>query len=327
MSEAAPPEATSEAAPEAIGKYRVEEKIAEGGFATLYRGSDPYLKRTVAIKLCSSADANLRHQFLQEAEVAGRLDHPNIVTTFDFGFADEHPYMVQEYLAGEDLWEKIARRDELSYPKRMCVLVQVAKALHYTHSLGVLHLDVKPSNVRVLDNGRVKVFDFGIARIGDRDGETAETAMGTAGYMPLEQVTGADVDETADVFAFAALAYEALTYRRPFPGESVQQILKQVIRDRHEPVRSSWPDCPPVLEGLLDRCLSKNREERIQSFGELLPILIDQLHELPLDDSDRTWEAGYELAGRPVVNDEAEAEEEMWAELEKLSSFNEVARD
>ena len=137
-----------------IGKYDILERIADGGFATLYRGRDPFLKRLVAIKVCASEDLELRQQFLREAEIAGNLDHPSIVRTFDFGFDPVGPYLVQEYLQGEDLSRLIAERTPLSPRRKLDLLIQIAEGLAYSHAHLVLHLDVKPANVRVIGRRR-----------------------------------------------------------------------------------------------------------------------------------------------------------------------------
>ena len=157
--------------PKSIGKYDVVERIADGGFAVLYKGYDPFLKRSVAIKVCVSQDAELRQQFLREAEIAGQLDHPNIVRTFDFGFESAGPFLIQEYLEGEDLEHKIKRGDELSLRGKLGLLQEVAEGLAYSHDRGVLHLDIKPANIRLPEavdgsSSGVKILDFGIGQTG-----------------------------------------------------------------------------------------------------------------------------------------------------------------
>ncbi|MDX1382845.1 MAG: serine/threonine-protein kinase [Thermoanaerobaculia bacterium] len=286
---------------ERVGKYDVLEKIADGGFATLYKGRDPFLKRIVAIKVCSATDAGLRQQFLREAEIAGQLDHPNIVRTFDFGFEQGVPYMVQEYLHGEDLWQKIERKAPLSKRQKLGLIVQIAQGLAYSHGLGVLHLDVKPANVRVLENGQAKILDFGIARLahGDTD-RKVDGLMGTAGYLPPEQVRGEAVDSRADIFAFGALAYELFTYQRPFAGSTIPELLKNVLAGNARPIRELWPQCPPPLAGLIHRSLSKEREERYARFEEVLPELVALLRELPAEEGDGGWAADPALTGVTV---------------------------
>jgi hypothetical protein len=257
-----------------IGKYDVLERIADGGFATLYRGRDPFLKRLVAIKVCASDDAELRQQFLREAEIAGNLDHPSIVRTFDFGFDPVGPYLVQEFLHGEDLSYLIAHRVALSTRRKLDLLVQIAEGLAYSHRRLVLHLDVKPGNVRVIGRRQAKILDFGIARLAV-GGDSAPGAMvGTAGYVPPEQVMNKTVDARSDVFAFGALAYELLTYARPFAGGTVSDLLKRVLAAEAEPMTRHWPECDEALASLVGRCLRRDPAGRYPSFELLLPDLV-----------------------------------------------------
>jgi serine/threonine-protein kinase len=175
-----------------IGKYEVVEAIGHGGFATVYKARDPLMKRLVAIKICADRDQDLRRRFLREAEIAGSLDHPNIVRGFDCGFDEAGVYLVEEYLDGEDLAHKIRARSSISYRARLAILIEVAQAMAYAHSKGVHHRDLKPGNIRVLDNGRVKLMDFGIAKMSTSQTPLTKvgTVLGTAGYVAPEQVLG-----------------------------------------------------------------------------------------------------------------------------------------
>lgn len=293
---------------ERVGKYDVVEWIADGGFATLYKGRDPFLKRAVAIKVCTSGDGDLRQQFLREAEIAGRLDHPNIVRTFDFGFEGGRPYLVQEYLHGEDLWQKIERRAPLSPRHRLGLALQIAQGLAYSHEMGVLHLDVKPANVRVVEQGQAKILDFGIARLAHGEtGPGLEGMAGTAGYLPPEQIRGEALDSRADIFAFGALVYELFTYRRPYRGETVEELIKQVLSGRAEPITTHWPDCPAALAGIVHRCLERDREARYSRFDELLPELLELLRSLPAEAGDPGWTADPVLAGSLPGTEKARA--------------------
>ena len=265
-----------------IGKYDILGRIAEGGFATLYRARDPFLKRLVAIKVCASEDPELRQQFLREAEIAGNLDHPSIVRSFDFGFDQVGPYLVQEYLHGEDLSRLIERRAPLQPRRRLDLLIQIAEGLSYSHAQRVLHLDVKPANVRVLGLRQAKILDFGIARLATSDGAPRlGTMVGTAGYLPPEQVMGRPVDERADVFGFGALAYELLTYCRPFTGGTMSELLKRVMEAEADPITRHWPDCSDALGNLIGRCLRRDPAARYPSFDALLPELIAVRDSLP----------------------------------------------
>ena len=257
-----------------IGKYDVLERIADGGFATLYRGRDPFLKRLVAIKVCASDDNELRQQFLREAEIAGNLDHPSIVRTFDFGFDPVGPYLVQEYLQGEDLSYLISHRVPLPTRRKLELLVQIAEGLAYSHHRLVLHLDVKPGNVRVLGRRQAKILDFGIARLATSSAPAPGAMVGTAGYSAPEQVMSKAVDARSDVFAFGALAYELLTFSRPFAGGTIGELFKRVLASEAESMSRHWPDCDEALANLVGRCLRRDPAGRYPSFEVLLPELI-----------------------------------------------------
>src|SRR5262245_29771718 len=148
---------------EKIGKYEVVRKIGQGGFGVVYEGRDPFIKRRVAIKTCSTEDEEIRKRFFREAEIAGNLQHRHVVTVFDLGVPEGVPYLVQEYLPGEDLAHKIKRRDRLDDFTKLSYLAQVAEGLEYAHAQGVVHRDIKPANIRILEDGSVKIMDFGIA--------------------------------------------------------------------------------------------------------------------------------------------------------------------
>ena len=266
-----------------FGKYELVGKLGEGGFGQVFESVDPVLKRAVAIKVCTSADSHLRRRFFREAEIAARLQHPNIVTVHDLGVSDGVPYLVQELLQGEDLNAKILRRDELSVAVRLDILEQIAQGLAYAHGEGVLHRDVKPSNVRVLDGGRVKILDFGIARlIDERNPLTVQgSTLGTAAYLAPEQLSGSEVEPRSDVFSFGVVAYELLTYRRPFRGATFPEVSYQLLYENPAPLRALWPDCPARLDRLIGRCLAKKPDQRVESFERALAELAGIRGSLP----------------------------------------------
>jgi eukaryotic-like serine/threonine-protein kinase len=265
--------------PARIGKYEVLDTIGRGGFATVYKARDPLMKRLVAIKLCTEQDEDLRRRFLREAQIAGSLDHPSIVRGFDCGFDEAGVYLVEEYLDGEDLAHKIRSRLPLPYRARLAILIEVAQAIAYAHSKGVFHRDLKPGNIRILESGRAKLMDFGIAKMSSGSGPLtkAGTLLGTAGYVAPEQVLGKAVDHRVDIFAFGALTYEFFTYRRPFTGQTVRERLRSVLDVNPEPIAAFWADCPPGLERAVFRCLEKDPAQRYQSFADVIADL-EQVH-------------------------------------------------
>ena len=300
--------------PERIGKYEVLEAIGRGGFATVYRARDPLMKRVVAIKICTDRDDDQRRRFMREAEIAGSLDHPNIVRGFDCGFDEAGVYLVEEYLDGEDLSHKIRSRSPMSYRRRLAILIDVAQAIAYAHSKGVYHRDLKPGNIRVLDSGQVKLMDFGIAKMSTSQTPLtkAGTLLGTAGYVAPEQVLGKPVDHRVDIFAFGALAHEFFTYRRPFTGGTVKERLRSVLEIDPGPIRAFWSDCPSGLDTAIARCLAKDPSARYSTFGEVIADLsrvqgeLEEAEEAPTamftDDSppsDRSAEAADATAMAP----------------------------
>ncbi len=260
---------------EKIGKYEVREKIGVGGFGEVYKGYDPFIKRLVAVKTCSSSDQDIRSRFFHEAEIAGRLNHRNITTVYDFGIHDEVPYLIQEYLSGEDLDRKVKRRDYLPFAEKLYYLLQVARGLGHAHSKGVIHRDIKPANIRILEDGTAKIMDFGIAKLAQQETGLTQTGMtlGTAAYLAPEQIRGDDVDLSTDVFSFGIMAYELLVFERPFRGKQISVVLHQILDKEPPSLVEKWPAAPPEIVAFIDRCLQKDPTQRLQDGSELLKEL------------------------------------------------------
>ncbi|MCG8461649.1 MAG: serine/threonine protein kinase, partial [Holophagales bacterium] len=228
-----------------------------------------------AIKTCSSHSEEIRSRFFKEAEIAGNLHHRNITTVYDFGVERELPFLIQEYLSGEDLDVKIKRRDFLPYAEKLLYLIQIARGLAYAHDKGVIHRDIKPANVRILEDGTAKIMDFGIAKLAQEQTGLTQTGMtlGTAAYLSPEQVRGDSVDSRSDVFSFGVLAYELLTFERPFQGEQISAVLYQLLHTEPKPVGEVWPAAPVEMSRLVSRCLSKDPGQRPAHGTDLLARL------------------------------------------------------
>ena len=228
---------------------RFSRSWAPAASARVYRGRDALLSRDVAVKTCTSDDERLRRRFLHEAKIAAGLQHPHIVTVHDFGFEGDMPYMVQEYLTGEDLTEKIARRN-LSFKERARYLLHIAQGLAYAHDHNVVHRDIKPGNIRITDDGQLRILDFGIARLlgQTRPFTTDGVTLGTVGYMAPELLSDDEVDWRCDIFSYGVVAYELLAYSLPFQGDTFVRISYRLLNE--EPARlggggaglSSGPD-------------------------------------------------------------------------------------
>ncbi|MEP6993016.1 MAG: protein kinase [Acidobacteriota bacterium] len=254
-----------------IGKYEVSEQIGVGGFGAVYRGRDPFIKRTVAIKTCQVNDDEIKHRFFREAELAGNLHHRNITTIYDFGVENGIPYIVQEFLTGEDLDRKIKRGEPIPVARKVEILMAIADGLAYAHNASIVHRDVKPANIRVLEDGSVKVMDFGIAKSLETESNLTQTGitLGTSAYLAPEQIRGEPIDRRTDVFAMGVLCYELLSYRKPFRGEHLSTVLYKILNDTPEPLESIVQDVPPALAAAVNRALAKLPAERYPTMEAL----------------------------------------------------------
>ena len=268
--------------PEKIGKYEVTGKIGSGGFGAVYSGRDPYIKRTVAIKTCQLNDEEIKSRFFREAELAGNLHHRHITTIYDFGVEDGIPYIVQEFLSGEDLDKKVKRAEPLPILRKVEILVAIADGLAYAHAAGIIHRDIKPANVRILEDGSVKIMDFGIAKSLQTESNLTQTGitLGTSAYLAPEQIRGEPVDRRTDIFSLGILAYEVLTFRKPFRGEHLSTVLYKILNETPEPIETLSPDAPPALVAVVNRAMEKQRENRYASMEALKQDLLNIQREL-----------------------------------------------
>lgn len=258
--------------------YRIVEKIGEGGMGVVYRALDTRLNREVAIKvlridparkLSSAKVKEIRARFYKEAQAAARLNHPNIVSIFQVSHSAGQPYIVMEYLKGKSLLERM--EETRSQEEVVKTAIQICDALEYAHSQGVIHRDIKPDNIVITQDGRVKITDFGIARI--EDAEIALTRagvlMGSPAYCAPEQLRDfSNVDGRADLFSLGVILYQWLTGRLPFEGNAAPEVITKILTQDPVPPRSLNPDISPSLEALILRALAKEPEERIASAGE-----------------------------------------------------------
>lgn len=257
--------------PERIGKYEISEQIGVGGFGAVYRGRDPFIKRTVAIKTCQLNDVEIKSRFFREAELAGNLHHRNITTIYDFGVENGVPYIVQEFLSGEDLDKIIKRGEKLSVLRKVEILIAITEGLGYAHRALIIHRDMKPSNIRILEDGTVKIMDFGIAKSLQSESSLTQTGitLGTSAYLAPEQIRGEPLDQRTDIFALGVLSYEILTYRKPFRGEHLSTVLYKILNEAPEPIHSVAPDVPAALSQVISRAMEKSIEQRYPSMEAL----------------------------------------------------------
>ena len=263
-----------------VGKYDVLDVIGRGGMGVIYKGVDPGIGRIVAIKMITGAfadDPELLQRFYREAQSVGNLQHPNIVTIYDLGVEDGSPYLVMEFLEGESLDALIRTRRAMSLEEKLDIVVQVCEGVGYAHKHHIVHRDIKPANVMLLQDGRVKIFDFGIARIGDRMTLPGQI-MGSAQYMSPEQINGGNVDERSDIFSIGVLLYQLLTAELPFEGRDMGETLLKIIHDAPPPLSRSLTSYPADLDEIMQRVLAKDREQRFQA-AEDLAFELAHVHE------------------------------------------------
>jgi Tol biopolymer transport system component len=268
-----------------IGQYNVVSKIGEGGMGEVWRARDTKLSRDVAIKVLPAAfstDAERLRRFEQEAQAAGALNHPNILVIFHIGMHEGAPYIVSELLEGETLRERMAGA---ALPQRKAIdyALQTAHGLAAAHEKGIIHRDLKPENLFVTKDGRVKILDFGLAKLmGVGDGTQSQTevptrrvdtdpgvVMGTIGYMSPEQLRGRPTDHRSDIFSFGAILYEMLSGKRAFRGESTADTMSAILREDPPDLSSTNKNIAPALERVVNHCLEKNPEERFHSARDL----------------------------------------------------------
>jgi serine/threonine protein kinase len=268
-----------------LGRYEIRAKLGEGGMGEVYRARDEKLNRDVAIKVLPvafSQDVERLLRFEQEAQAAGALNHPNILSVYDVDTHEGAPYVVSELLEGETLRELIGVT-ALSPRKAIEYAVQIAHGLAAAHEKGIIHRDLKPDNIFICRDDRVKVFDFGLAKLfqasDDRQGQTdvptrkvhtdPGTVMGTVGYMSPEQVRGQSVDQRSDIFSFGAVLYEMLTSRRAFQRDSAVETLNAILKDEPIDLTETSSRINPALDKIVRRCLEKRPERRFHSAHDL----------------------------------------------------------
>src|SRR3989454_6248782 len=242
----------------------------------VWKAYDTILRRYVAVKLLGSTfvkTPEMRERFLREARAAGALQHPNIVTVYDLGEAEGQLFIAMELVEGTDLSDLIAARDPLALERKLDIVIEVLQGLSYAHDRGVIHRDIKPSNVRVASDGRVKIMDFGIARLQSADATGSGSIIGTPTYMAPEQITNGAITPATDVFAVGCLLYELLTYEKPFEGESVHGVLYQVLTTDPKPLRTMAPSIPAALERVVGKALNKVPEERYETARQMQSAL------------------------------------------------------
>jgi hypothetical protein len=248
-----------------VGRYEIQRRLGRGGMGTVYVAHDPVLGRMVAIKMfAGDLDVpDARERFSREARASAALSHPNIVTVFDFGEFASQPYIVMEYVPGETLANLIRRKSPITIADKLRWMEELCAGAGYAHQMSVVHRDIKPANLVIDRSGRLKILDFGIARMLGIASNTA-VMIGTPGYMAPEQITGEPVDHRSDLFSIGVVFYELLAYAEPFPGDTLPMITHRIVHEEPTPLEQLAPDLSPDIVAIVRQAMRKRSAERFK---------------------------------------------------------------
>jgi serine/threonine-protein kinase len=263
-----------------VGRYEVLGELGQGAMGIVYKARDPKINRLVAIKTIRFSDEfeetkikEVKERFFREAEIAGKLSHPSIVSIFDVGEDYDLTYMAMELLDGESLQRFCRKGSLLPLRKLLFVVAETALALDYAHAHGVIHRDVKPANIMLLKDGKVKVTDFGIAKAVSSSQTKSGIVLGTPNYMSPEQINGYDIDGRSDIFSLGVVFFELLTGQLPFHGKNLTNLFYQITQGRHPSPREINPKIPKPVEQIVDKALAKDMAQRFQTSGDFAKYL------------------------------------------------------
>ena len=260
-----------------LGRYQVEKELGKGAMGVVYLGRDPKINRVVAIKTMALSQEfeedelkDVKERFFREAETAGRLNHPNIVTIFDAGEEHDLAYIAMEFLKGKDLVPYTKPGNLMPIAKLMDIAARVADALSYAHQNSVVHRDIKPANIMYEpESDSAKVTDFGIARITDSSRTKTGMVLGTPSYMSPEQLAGKKIDGRSDLFSLGVMLFQMASGKLPFEGDSMAQLMFKIANEAHPHIRDINPQVPECLAAIIDRALAKDNAQRYQTGAEL----------------------------------------------------------
>lgn len=258
-----------------VGRYEIMGKLGQGSMGVVYQGRDPYINRTVSIKISrppsdtDGVEANkYRQKFFLEAQSAGKLMHPNIIAIYDAGMYRDFCYITMEYIGGPTLVKFCKKAHLLSISRVVEIMFVACKALDYAHKKGVIHRDIKPSNIMLTESGDVRITDFGIAQI-KADQTTPKGIVGSPAYMSPEQMKEEHVEDKSDIFSLGCVLYELLTGQKAFPGDNYFSIMYKIVNEDPIPMRETRPEIPEMLLRITMKALSKDPAERYQTCMDL----------------------------------------------------------
>jgi tRNA A-37 threonylcarbamoyl transferase component Bud32 len=282
-----------------LGRYDIESVLGKGAMGIVYAGIDSRLQRKVAIKtiLKSALDPNTAKEysmrFDREARAVARLNHPNIVQVYDFGEEGEIAYIVMEFINGRELKAFFDAKERFPLKEVVHIMGELCDALHFAHEAGIIHRDIKPANVMIDSHGRVKLADFGVARITDADRGSSEktqagAVIGTPAYMSPEQIEGGEMDRRTDIFSAGIVLYQFLTSEKPFTGEGAWTIAKKILQDDPPRPSSINATVSPLFDAVVNKALAKNANARFQTARDLGVALKKALEGKPWDEEEKT---------------------------------------
>jgi eukaryotic-like serine/threonine-protein kinase len=261
--------------PKSIGKYEVQELLG-GGMSQVYRARDTVIGRTVAIKILTpagGADPDTKARFLREAQIAGSMAHENIMSVYDFGENEGQPFMVMEFLRGEDLRSAMKNGRTGDLNTRLQTALQIARALEYIHQQKIIHRDIKPENIHVNAGGKVKLVDFGIAKTDELNLTRPGFTAGTPSYMAPEQVLAKDVSHLADIYSFGVLLFELLTGSKAIAGDNVEQLFHKILSEKVDTAPLIRANVPESICRLIEECIEKDPARRPQSMSAVRSVI------------------------------------------------------
>jgi tRNA A-37 threonylcarbamoyl transferase component Bud32 len=264
------------AAKPTLGRYEILQELGQGAMGIVYLGRDPSINREVAVKTINYADIapdeldEVKARFFREAEAAGKLSHPNIVTIYDMGEDHDMAYIAMELLKGKELTHFCQKNQLMPVKRVLNVVSAVAQALGYAHSQQVVHRDIKPANILHLDDNQIKVADFGIARVISSSKTQTGIIFGTPNYMSPEQVAGKKVDGRSDLFSLGVVFYELLSGARPFKGDNMTALLYAVAKTDYVSLAEIAPKVPSCCVKVVERLLAKGVSQRYQSASQVI---------------------------------------------------------
>ncbi len=251
-----------------IGKYRIIELVGEGAMGVVYKARDSVLERTVAIKVMNESIArqdDLRKRFLHEAQAAASLQHPNVVSIFDLGDVDGHLFIAMEFVDGIDLERLLETGQPLSLQAKLDIIIDVLTGLTFAHKRGIIHRDIKPANIRVTEDGRAKIMDFGVAHLASSSMTTTGSFLGTPSFMAPEQITEGKTTPGTDIFAVGGVLFQLLTQMKPFEGPTLQNLFFKIITEKPKRVSDLMPGLPPALDRIVEKAMAKEPAARYAS--------------------------------------------------------------